>query len=77
MSIYDLFNELDQVVMLNFGDVDAALATERGKQVLGQLLADENRASLRAWYDRLRGRPLNAGAEDFKRRLEALTGETF
>ena len=77
MSIFDLFNELDQVIMLNFGDLEAALRTERGRQLLGQLLAEENRAELRAWYNQPRGRPLNSGAAEMKRRLERDLGEAF
>ena len=75
MSIYDLFNELDQVIMLNFGDLERALKAERGRQLLGQLLAEENREDLRAWYNRFRGRPLNSGAAEIKQRLEQELGQ--
>jgi hypothetical protein len=68
MIIFNLFNELDEIIMLHFGDVDTALQTERGKQLLEQLLSEENRAELRGWYKR---HPrLNPSAKEFKERLE-------
>jgi hypothetical protein len=77
MSVFDLFNEFDQVIMLKFGDLEAALDSERGKQLLQQLLAEEIRPELRAWCNRFKGRPLNLGAAEMKQRLERELGETL
>jgi hypothetical protein len=74
MIIFQLFNELDEIIMLHYGDVEAALQTERGKQLVEQLLSEENRAQLREWYNP-RPRPLNSAALEMKRRLERELGE--
>lgn len=73
MIIFDLFNELDQVIIRHFGELDDTLQTERGKQLLAQLLSEENRVELRAWYKR--HARLNPGAEEIKQRLERELGE--
>ncbi len=71
--IFPLFNDLDELIMLHYGEVEVALQTDRGKQLLEQLLSEENRAELRAWYKR---HPrLNPGAERIKQRLERELGE--
>jgi hypothetical protein len=75
ISIYELFNELDYLVTRHFGDFEAALATERGTWLIGQLLADENRVELRRWYSSARS--LNPGAMEVKNKLEHLSGEQF
>ncbi len=73
MIIFDIFNELDEIIMLHFGDEAGALQTDRGKQLLQQLLSQENRVELRAWYKR---HPrLNASAKELKERLERELGE--
>ncbi len=74
MSVFELLNELDQVILRHFGDLEASLATERGRQILRQLLAEEKRAELREWF-RPRARPLNSLAAEIKRRLERELGE--
>jgi hypothetical protein len=74
MSIFDLFNELDQLIMHNFGDLEAALETEGGKQLFKQLLSEENRAKLREWY-KPKPRGLNSGAIVIKQKLESELGE--
>jgi hypothetical protein len=51
-SFRELLRELDQVITRHFGELDDALQTERGKQLLAQLLSEENRAEFRAWYNR-------------------------
>ena len=56
MTIFDLFNELDEVIMLHFSDVEAALQTDRGRQIVEKLLSEDNRALLREWY-RPKGKP--------------------
>lgn len=73
MQIYDLFVELDYLVMHRFGDLSAALNTERGRWILSELLSGENRVHLRNWYDSCRS--LNPGAEELRDQLERRTGE--
>lgn len=74
MSIFDLFNELDYLTMHKFGDLEAALETERGKELFKQLLSEANRTKLREWY-KLRPRGLNSGAMEMKHKLESELGE--
>lgn len=73
MPIRELFAEIDYLVMHNFGDLAAALETERGKWILSELLSVKNRVHLRHWYDSLGS--LNPGAEAVKDELERLSGE--
>jgi hypothetical protein len=75
MSVHELFNELDYLVMHHFGNFEAAVATERGMWLISQLLADENRVELRRWYSSLPS--LNPGAREVKDKLEKLSGEIF
>jgi hypothetical protein len=73
MTIFQLFNELDELIMLQYGELEVALQTERGKQLVKMLLSEENRAQLRQWYN---SRPnLNSGAMEMKRKLEKELGE--
>lgn len=75
MRIFELFNELDYIIMHHFGDLDAALATEQGKTLVAELLADENRDVLRKWYQS--AAPLNPGAKALKDKLENLSELRF
>jgi hypothetical protein len=75
MGIYDLFNELDYIISHHFGDLDAALATERGTTLVTELLAEKNRDALREWY--ASAGSLNLGAKAVKDKLEDLSKERF
>jgi len=75
MSIYELFNELDYIIMHHFGDLGAALATEKGKALVDELLADGNREALHEWYHSAES--LNPGAASLKDKLENLSGDKF
>ncbi|MBW3599904.1 MAG: hypothetical protein KY475_21865 [Planctomycetes bacterium] len=49
--------------------------SKAGRETLALLVADERRDSLRQWYARLRGVPLNPVAERIRRTLETIIGE--
>jgi hypothetical protein len=74
MIIFQLFNELDQIIIHHFGELDDALHPARGKQIVEQLLSEANRAELLEWY-KSRERPLNSLAMEIKQRLERELGE--
>jgi hypothetical protein len=76
MTIFQAFNELDEIIMLQYGDVDAALQTDRGKYLVDELLSEGNRAELREWY-KPRPRPLNRTAMEIKQLLERVLGEAL
>jgi len=76
MIILQLFGDLDELILRTFGDLDSAFRTDRGEQLLQQILANENRDQLRAWYKRDLGtRQLNGLASSIKQKLEAELGE--
>jgi hypothetical protein len=76
MTIFELLNELDEIIMLHFGNVEAALQTDRGRQLIEELLSEQNRKALREWYEP-RPRPFNRAALEMKQRLERQLGETL
>ncbi len=69
MNIFQLFNELDEVIAHHFSDLDVALKTERGQQLFNLLLSEENRPQLKEWYRH--HMQLNSLAVEIKQKLEA------
>ena len=73
MIIFDLFDELDRITLRHLGE--DVCQTERGKEIIEQLISQENRVQLRAWY---KCHPrINPAAKEFKEMLEREIGEEF
>jgi hypothetical protein len=72
MDISQLFSKLDWEILRNLGDLESTLKTPQGKLLIQQLLAEENRSSLRQWYDTQV--PMNSLAMEIKAILERELG---
>lgn len=78
--IFDLMCEVDQLRLTgpDWGQpLERVLESSRGQAILHELMAEENREALRAWYSPVDGRGLNPGAARMKEMLEWLIGESL
>jgi hypothetical protein len=75
MSVPEIMSELDNLILRHWGDLDASLATEEGKQLFRQLTTAESRGELDAWYSSFKH--LNPAALDLKKKLELALGRNL
>ena len=67
MRLNRLLDQLDHVVMLNFGDFREAVRSKEGSKIVQHILSDSIRADLLRWCRKIGG---NDGAVEFREYIQ-------